>query len=217
MERSDCATTGGWWRYSLLVGALWLAPLAATAQTWVGPNISLPTDTGPAISQAAAVKNDDGTVVGTYLTAAGTQGFVRAPGSSWTDLGTLGGTERSISGINNPGQIVGSSDLPGNTSRHAFLWTASGGMADLGTLGGSRSEGLGINNFGHVVGSSDIAGDGATHAFLWTPGSGILDLGTLGGDYSVASTSTMPVRWWGRPSTFADQESTEMRGWRRPR
>jgi probable HAF family extracellular repeat protein len=37
--------------------------------------------------------------------------------------------------INNRGQIVGESDLPGDTATHAFLWQ-NGVMTDLGTLPG---------------------------------------------------------------------------------
>ena len=56
-----------------------------------------------------------------------------------TDRGTLGGTGSWAKGINNRGQVVGSSypcGPPGGY--HAFLY--SGGlMQDLGTLGGSYS------------------------------------------------------------------------------
>jgi len=45
-----------------------------------------------------------------------------------TDLGNLGGTESAPSDINNRGQVVGASFLPGDTTSHAFLWTKSNGM-----------------------------------------------------------------------------------------
>ena len=50
-----------------------------------------------------------------------------------TDLGGLGGTGYGggnlALGINNLGQVVGNSDLPGDTANHAFLWSKSHGHA----------------------------------------------------------------------------------------
>ena len=76
------------------------------------------------------------------------------------DLGTLGGTGTfgpgNIGGeINNRGQVVGTSDLAGDTTFHAFLWTKETGIQDLQTLPGDlASAGLGINDRGDVVGVS---------------------------------------------------------------
>jgi probable HAF family extracellular repeat protein len=100
------------------------------------------------------------------------------------DLGTLGGTQAFAGAINNGGQVVGGSSLPGDTAAHAFLWQ-HGTMADLGTLGGSFSQASAINGRGQVVGASTIPGDSANHAFLWQNGT-MTDLGTLGGSFSEA-------------------------------
>jgi probable HAF family extracellular repeat protein len=76
------------------------------------------------------------------------------------DLGNLGGTGSFGPGnigleINNYGQVVGTSDLAGDTTYHAFLWTEDAGIHDLGTLPGDfASAGLGINDWGEVVGAS---------------------------------------------------------------
>ena len=102
------------------------------------------------------------------------------------DLGTLGGTSADTStanGINNRGDVVGSSTINGET--RAFLWTAADGMRDLGTLGGPSSTARSINDARQVVGASDVWPD-VHHAFVWTDAGGMVDLGTLGGATSDA-------------------------------
>lgn len=121
------------------------------------------------------------------MVAAGnvTNGAYRALvyGSSWANLGTLGGNESMGFGINNTSQVVGrSSNLSG--AMRAFLWTAGGKdgspgnpqMKDLGTLGGTASEATAINNFGQVTGYADTASD--QHAFLYSGGM-MVDIGKL--------------------------------------
>lgn len=73
-----------------------------------------------------------------------------APLYGVTDLGTLGGTQTYASGINNSGQVVGTSELP-DSSSHAFLYS-DGRMTDLGTLGGFGSFAVDINDRGQVAG-----------------------------------------------------------------
>jgi probable HAF family extracellular repeat protein len=99
-----------------------------------------------------------------------------------TDLGAMPGSGLGGSwanGINNRGQVVGSS------AGRAFLWE-KGGMTDLGTLPGRDfSWANDINDRGQVVGFSD-SDDAAQHAFLWEKGR-MIDLGTLpSGDFSEA-------------------------------
>lgn len=108
----------------------------------------------------------------------------QVPNYAVIDLGALNGTYSysTAYGINNSGQVVGSTRIDYLISR-AFLY--SGGiMRDLGILsGGSNSIARGINDSGQVVGYSDNGS--ATHAVLYTNGV-MYDLGTFGGSYSAA-------------------------------
>lgn len=96
------------------------------------------------------------------------------------DLGVLEGHTNSIAwGINNFGQVVGTSyEHALFFGGRAFLY-GSGTMTDLGTLGGTSSYGSSINNSGQVAGGSETVG-GQRHAFRYSGGV-MTDLGTLGG------------------------------------
>jgi probable HAF family extracellular repeat protein len=129
---------------------------------------------------AASDINRWGDVVGSITSGGVTHGFLNA-GGTYTDLGTLGGTNSNANAINDAGQIVGGSDN-GSGQFHAFTY-ASGTMSDLGTLGGDRSEAFGINNHGVIVGDA-LNGAPATmgfaQAFSYSGGT-MTDLGTLPG------------------------------------
>jgi probable HAF family extracellular repeat protein len=100
-----------------------------------------------------------------------------------TDLGNLGGQTGQAGGnaaydVNNRGEAVGGSDLAGDTTFHAFLWTRKTGMQDLGTLSGDlASNGISINDGGSVVGVS-LDANFNPRAFLWEKGV-MTDLNTL--------------------------------------
>ena len=94
--------------------------------------------------------------------------------SQATDLGNLGGSGLGAGvlalGLNQVGQAVGFSDLPGDDRSHAFLWTKSSGMKDLGTLpGDTGSAGIAINDSGEVVGVS-IDASFNLRAYHWQNG-----------------------------------------------
>jgi probable HAF family extracellular repeat protein len=80
--------------------------------------------------------------------------------------------------INRQGQVVGQSDLPGDTTHHAFLWTKHDGMRDLGLLPDDVNSVAGsINSKTQVVGKSDDP-SGNSRAFVWQNGA-MTDMNTL--------------------------------------
>ena len=101
-----------------------------------------------------------------------------------TDLGTLGGTESFAYGINDKGQVVGSSRLAGDTSTHAFLYS-NGKMTDLSPLNSGSIQTVGptgINNSGQIA--SGVVVDGVYFPAIFDSNSksGELTLlGSLGG------------------------------------
>lgn len=86
------------------------------------------------------------------------------------DLGTLGGTLAVGVAINSLGQVVGASNLTGDDTTHAFLWTSKDGIQDLGALGNDTlSEAIGNNDQGQAVGLSCDDQDNC-RGFLWQRG-----------------------------------------------
>ena len=107
-------------------------------------------------------------------------------------LGSLGGNSGTAQGINNVGQVVGSSETIGYTTPHAFLVSPVDGMwdddnnpasrvntlmQDLGTLGGAISEAHAINDAGDVVGYAWNS-NSQSRAFLYSVGE-MIDLNSL--------------------------------------
>ena len=112
-------------------------------------------------------------------------------GQVMRELPTLGGTYwNTPMDINDRGNVVGFSDLPGDgptigqANFHAFFWSADsyvcngatvpgGSTCDLGAFGANLiSQSLGVNNLDQVVGTSQIlvGAQLQNHAFIWLDG-----------------------------------------------
>ncbi|MCL5745253.1 MAG: PEP-CTERM sorting domain-containing protein [Acidobacteria bacterium] len=100
------------------------------------------------------------------------------------DLGDLGGMYGQARAINEQGQIVGESLLPGDgIVQHGFSWQA-GTLSDLGTLGGQNSRAVDINSNGTIAGWAQDA-SGFARPALWE-GNRVVGLPTLGGSSGAA-------------------------------
>ena len=152
------------------------------------------------VSTANAI-NNVGQVVGVSLVPGSAEGaFVQHAflysGGTMTDLGTLGGLDSFANGINDRGDVVGTSALSLPGLYHGFL-CSNGTMTDLGSLGGANSGAAAINSAGDVVGGSEtgvsVAISGGrnvsiSHAFLFSNGT-MSDLGTLPGTLLSGATA----------------------------
>jgi len=96
-----------------------------------------------------------------------------------TDLGTLGGTCSFPNWLNDRGEVVGQSNLAGDSFTHPFLW-GRGKMRDLGALGGNFGNAISITEAGDIVGWATTPGDQVAHGFLWERGH-MSDLGVIRG------------------------------------
>lgn len=150
----------------------------------------LPPETGDTVGVAMGI-NDAGQAVGVSGRCGNTvpPGFVAGPHAvMWDrdgtvhDLGSFGGTSNlaipavgnAAVAINNSGEVVGTSAMPGNLVNQPFIWTSKIGMQHLPLLSGDVvGAGLSINNLGYVVGASITQGGPATgtpKAVVWRQG-----------------------------------------------
>jgi len=139
-------------------------------------------NSGQTLSGPRAI-NGVGQLAGINVVGGSYRGLVY--GGSWTNLGTLGGTDSYAAGINSSERVVGYS-LNASGLDHAFLWTPGGTggvpgnvqMKDLGTLGGNASEAYAINQGGQITGYAQNGQN--DRAFIYSGGV-MTDIGALGG------------------------------------
>jgi probable HAF family extracellular repeat protein len=164
---------------------------------------------------AAVFVNEHGQVAGisftdTILNASGvpTQDPFFWDDGKMVDIGTLGGTLGYPNRMNNRGQVVGTSNLAGDQTNHAFLWGRKEGLKDLGVMpGGLFSEAYSINDAGEAVGFSDAAI--GIHAVLWKNGA-IIDLGSVAGDpcnFAESINSQGQIVGFGRADCFNEDHT----------
>jgi probable HAF family extracellular repeat protein len=135
---------------------------------------------GAGVTAHATGINASGQIVGYSNYSGGTATQYHAflcTGTTFQDLGTLGGASSWAKDVNDSGTVVGyAADSAG--ASHAYYWTSAGGMVDLGFLsGGSASRAHGITNSGIIVGDSTVGG--TNRAMVWTATGGLVDLYNL--------------------------------------
>jgi probable HAF family extracellular repeat protein len=138
-----------------------------------GPMIDLGVNKAVLINDAGLVVAVNGPAfyLHTYVSSGGT--------GTWTDIGSLGGTETAPYGMNNLGEIVGLSTPSADTNFARAFAYKDGMFTDLGTLGGTTSVAVGVNDAGVVVGGAYLAGDVVAHAFVDYGSGSIEDLNSL--------------------------------------
>lgn len=122
------------------------------AWTWLtGAMVRL---TDPGYSRGWELNNHD-QIVGEFRPDAYNHAFLWSEATGMTDLGTLGGTTSRAYSINDRGEVVGSSTIPGSSTSHMFRWTPDTGMVDLGAYNGIAYD---INDSSQIVAYGSTAG-----------------------------------------------------------
>jgi probable HAF family extracellular repeat protein len=85
------------------------------------------------------------------------------------DLGGNGGTVGTIWGLNDAGEVIGTSDTPGDNGSSPFLWK-NGQFTNLGTFGGFYGQPEWINENGAVVDWSLESDNATVSSGLWSNG-----------------------------------------------
>ena len=120
--------------------------------------------------------NAAGAIVGRYLSANRTHGFLRGPGGDLSTIDVPSASFTAAVSINDRGDIVGQYALPtAPTGRHGFL-LKDGEFTTFDPPGSTFTNALGINERGDIVGRycvlavCTVPGTGAFHGFLFRDG-----------------------------------------------
>jgi probable HAF family extracellular repeat protein len=107
---------------------------------------------------------------------------------SFSNLGLMEGkSDFTVGGVNDAGQVVGTSDADGQGTRRAVLWQSGSFTLLDAPYPGNASGATAINAGGQVVGSS-VTPSGPQHAVSWGPNGTATDLGVMPGyPYSNAT------------------------------
>ncbi|WP_170976689.1 PKD domain-containing protein [Massilia sp. HP4] len=127
---------------------------------------------GPGTIATYPAINANGQVAFSLIQGGRISGFFH-DGASVRNIGSLGGGTVYVNGLNDAGQIAGTS-VNENGVENAFVWSAGGGMLDIrAEPGRGRSYGWAINNRGVVTGSFNDS----ARLFRWSHAGGVEDLG----------------------------------------
>lgn len=119
--------------------------------------------------------NASGVIVGRYLMAGRTHGFLRSAAGDLSTIDVPGALLTVAAAINDEGAVVGQYSLPGApAARHGFL-LQDGQFTTFDPPGSIFTNALGINERGDIVGryctaSCGLPGTGSFHAFLLQDG-----------------------------------------------
>jgi probable HAF family extracellular repeat protein len=124
--------------------------------------------------------NNHGRIAGHFYTSVHigySRGFFHEEGADPIDIGSLGGNNTVVSGINDSDQVVGYSHIL-NGDLRAYVWDRIHGFLTINPFpGGTQSLAYDINNRGQIVGASDSIVK-RLRAFIYTDGR-LQDLNSL--------------------------------------
>ena len=169
---------------------------------------------GMTSSQAEDI-NASGQVVGSSGNGSVYTAFIWTANGGMQALGTLGGCCSQATAINDLGQVVGYSNLPGDAAAHAFVWTVAGGMQDIHDFPGGTTFPWDINDQGQVAGvyyPNGING-GSQGSFTGTTTGGLQVLGaTLDGAEALGINDAGVIVGWSAPAAGEQNQAYRWTG-----
>ena len=170
--------------------------------------------TPPGASGVAKGINNAGQVVGSTGNVATiwngtTPTYLYGPPGVWTEPGNAIGPFSDGDGINDRGEVVGSSTIPVNpdivNGLAATVWNGTTPTQLDAVVPSGQGGANAINDLGQVVGFNTAGGFNASHATLWN--------GTTPTDLGVLAVITSPTALDNVSSATAINNSGEVTGW----